>query len=156
MTIEPQRYHLIAKTKSVISMIGIKPEYGYQWIRESIHRNLLLARIFFYNDTGIEIERKKKRFKDYISLFQSEVFRRDTRFLIEGRKNEKIFVISRGEAKIFKQLHIKTDSGYVAKNVEILYLSEGSVIGNELLLINSKSVQTIINNHASKNKTIKE
>ena len=115
-----------------------------------------MAKIFFYNDTGIEIERKKKRFKDYISLFQSEVFRRDTRFLSEGRKNEKIFVISRGEAKICKQLHVKTDSGYVTKNVEILYLSEGSVIGNELLLINSKSVQTIINNHASKNKTIKE
>ena len=111
---EPTRYHLLPKAKSVISILPIRQEFGYQWIRESSHKNQLLANIFFYNDTGIDIERKKKKFKDYTSLFANEIYRRDTRLLAEGKKNERIFIISRGEAKIYKQMQVKGEKG--AKN----------------------------------------
>ena len=41
----------------------------------------------------------------------------------EGRKNDKIFIIGRGEAKIFKQMTIVNDKGEgVTKSMEILYV----------------------------------
>jgi len=52
-------------------------------------------------------------------------------------------------------MHVRGQKGSsVAKNVEILYLNEGAVMGGELLLINSKAIQTIINNHAGDKKGV--
>ena len=88
-----------------------------------------MAKIFYHGDTGLEIERRKPRFKDFIKNFKYEVFRRETRFTIEGRKNDKVYIISRGDAKLFKQMKVKQDRGDTVKSMEIFYLREGSVIG---------------------------
>lgn len=46
-------------------------------------------------------------------------------------------------------MKIKQHKGETVKNTEIFYIREGSVLGAELFLINSKPIHTIINNHAA-------
>jgi hypothetical protein len=146
---EPEWLRLTVKTKSCISLLPLKTPYSFQWLRESWHKNTLLAKIFYFGDTGIEIERKKGRFKEFIGQFKHEIYRRDTRFVIEGRKNEKVYIVSRGEARIYKEMRVRSSKGETLRNAEILYIREGALIGAELFLMNSKAIHAIISNHAA-------
>ena len=116
---EAQWLKMVVKNKSYLSIFPMKGPYNFGWLRENWYRNHLLAKIFYYNDTGIEIERKKERFKDFIKSFRGETFRRDTRFINEGTKNERIYVLGKGEVKIYKQMRMKNSKGGVLKDTEI-------------------------------------
>lgn len=122
--------------------------YGFEWMRSVWYKNNLLSKIFFYNDPEIEMEKKKHRFHEFIGKFKLETFRRDTRIVNESKKNEKIYIIAKGEAKLIKQLSADgKGKGEINKQVEILYLREGAIFGAELFLIGSKPIHTIIANH---------
>ena len=73
-------------------------------MRAAWHKNILLAKVFCHNDPEAEMERKKQRFHDFIGRFRLESFRRDTKIVTEGSKNEKLYIIARGEARLIKQL----------------------------------------------------
>ena len=59
-----------------------------------------------------------------------------------------MFIIGKGEAKLCKQMKVESSKGERASNLDIVYISEGAVLGAELFLINSKPIHTIINNQA--------
>lgn len=146
---EPEWYKLVFKTRAVISVVPLRSSYGFEWMRAAWHKNALLAKVFCHNDPEAEIERKKQRFHDFIGKFRLESFRRDTKIIAEGSKNEKLYVIARGEARLIKQL----SAGEISKPVDILYLREGAVFGAELFLIGSKPIHTIISNHTGSRTT---
>ena len=106
-SIEPQWFKMVVKAKSIITVMPLRQPYSFLWLRQNWHKNQILSKIFYYNDTGIEIQRRKPRFKEFVRNFKVEVFRRDTRFTIQGRKNQKVYILGRGDAKIYKQMNIK-------------------------------------------------
>lgn len=87
-----------------------------------------------------------------------ETVRRDTRFIQEGLKNQKVYVVSRGEVRLLKQMRVRDQRGLsILKDVTIVYAGEGSVLGAELFLMSSRSIHTVISNHAeTRNESIEE
>ena len=55
-------------------------------------------------------------------------------------------MVAKGEARVCKQVD-GGEKGEHRKDVEIVYLSEGSVVGGELFLMQSKTINTIIGQH---------
>jgi hypothetical protein len=93
---EPEWFKLVLKTKVVISVLPIRQTYNYEWMRSVWLKNTVLSKIFFFNDPEIDIERKKNKFNEFTKEFKHESFRRDTRIITEGKKNQHIYIIAKG------------------------------------------------------------
>lgn len=135
---------MLPRTRCTLSVLPVNPAFGFSWLKQAAHRHTLLSRIFFYLDPEIDAECRKPRFREFERLFKSEVFRRGTRLLGEGKKNERIMLISKGEARLTKQLKCGSAQGDKFSNIDIVYVSEGTILGGELFLLSSKTIQTIL------------
>jgi len=53
--VEPEWYKLLLKNKCSLTILPIRPEYNFYWMRKIWFRNSIIARIFLYNDPSYDI-----------------------------------------------------------------------------------------------------
>ena len=58
-------------------------------------------------------------------------------------------IIGKGSALLSKKTSLQAEDGTHSKNVEIVYIPEGSVVGCELFMINSKPIHSLITPHVN-------
>lgn len=120
--LDPEHYKIVYKTDCSIGLIPIQAQQGYSEIRRNWFKNIVLANVFFHGDTGIDISRKKPKFREFTDKFTHEVVHRDTHLVSEGRGNTKLFIIAKGEARVMKQVQ-GVQKGDRVRSIEIVYLN---------------------------------